>query len=378
MKLSMEQELLIKSVRDFSEREIKPIAEDYDKTGDYPKDLVDKLRKSGLLGCIFPEEYGGSDIDFLTYVMLIEEMTKYDMSTAMIVGGTNSLTGPLFEYGSDYQKERYLRRVCEEGMILGFAITEPDAGSDPSNLQTMAVLDGEEWVINGTKSFISHAGIADAYIVMVRTDKTKGIHGISALLVDADLEGLSLGTYEDKMGIRGSHTGELVFRDVRVPKENLLGNEGDGFKIAMHTLDGGRISVGAQSLGIGQRALDEAVKYSKERVQFGKPLCKHQGIAFMLAEMATRLHAARLMTYDAASRKENGEPYTKEAAMAKYFASEAANFVANKAVQIHGGYGYLKDFIVERLYRDAKVLEIFEGTTEVQKIVISKNILQGK
>jgi len=378
MKLSMEQELLIKSVRDFSEREIKPIAEDYDKTGDYPKDLVDKLRKSGLLGCIFPEEYGGSNIDFLTYVMLIEEMTKYDMSTAMIVGGTNSLTGPLFEYGSDYQKERYLRRVCEEGMILGFAITEPDAGSDPSNLQTMAVLDGKEWVINGTKSFISHAGIADAYIVMVRTDKTKGIHGISALLVDADLEGLGLGTYEDKMGIRGSHTGELVFRDVRVPKENLLGNEGDGFKIAMHTLDGGRISVGAQSLGIGQRALDEAVKYSKERVQFGKPLCKHQGIAFMLAEMATRLHAARLMTYDAAGRKENGEPYTKEAAMAKYFASEAANFIANKAVQIHGGYGYIKDFIVERLYRDAKVLEIFEGTTEIQKIVISKNILQGK
>ena len=261
---------------------------------------------------------------------------------------------------------------------MGFALTEPDAGSDPSNLQTAALPEGGDWVINGTKSFISHAGIADAYIVMVRTDKTKGIHGISALLVDADSEGLSLGTYEDKMGIRGSHTGELVFRDVRVPKENLLGNEGEGFKIAMHTLDGGRISVGAQSIGLAQRALDEALKYSKERVQFGKPLCKHQGIAFMLAEMATRLHAARLMTYDAAGRKDHGEPFTKEAAMAKYFASEAANFIANKAVQIHGGYGYIKDFIVERLYRDAKVLEIFEGTTEVQKIVISKNILQGK
>lgn len=379
MKLTKEQEIILKLAKDFSLREVEPIAAQIDETGEYPDELVQKLKDTGFLGCIFPKKYGGFETDYLTYAMIVEEVSKYDVSTAMIISGNCSLSaGPLAKYGTEEQKEKYLTKVCEEGMIMGFALTEAGAGSDPAGLQTTAVLDGEEWIINGNKIFISGAGIANLYIVMASTDKSKGTHGISAFLVEYPMPGFTIPNFENKMGIRGSHTGELVFQNVRIPKENLLGKLGQGFQISMQALDGGRITVAASSIGLAQRALDESVKYAKDRVQFGKPISKNQGVSFMLAEMETKLAAARLMTYDAAIKKDNGEPHSHEAAMAKYFASEVANFVADKAVQIHGGYGYTKDYVVERLYRDAKILEIYEGTTEIQKIVIAGHVLKRK
>lgn len=379
MELSKEQELLLQFARDFSEREIEPWAAEIDKSGEFPEELIEKIKKSGLIGCVFPEKYGGSDLDYFTYAMLVEEMSKYDISSTMIIAGTNSLSGwPIYKYGDEYQKDTYLTKVCEDGMIMGFALTEPNAGSDASGVQTTAVLDGDEWVLNGSKIFISNAGIADTYIILAVTDKSKGIRGISAFIVDYDTEGFTIGSYEDKMGIRGSQTGELVLKDVRIPRENLLGKQGLGFKIAMDALNGGRITVAANSVGLAQRALDESVQYSKDREQFNKPIYKNQAVSFMMAEMETKIHAARLMTYDAARKKTEGKDHAHEAAMAKYYASEIANFVVDKAVQIHGGYGYTKDYVVEKLYRDAKILEIFEGTNEIQKLVISKNLINRK
>lgn len=379
MKLSQEQEMILKCTKDFCEREVEPLTEEIDATGDYPDELVQKLKDTGLIGCIFPKEYGGSEVDYLTYAMAVEEMSKYDISTSMILSGTNSLSAwPIYKYGTEAQKDKYLRKVCEDGMIVGFGLTEPNVGSDASGLETTAVLDGDEWVINGSKIFISNAGISDLYIILAVTDKSKRTRGISAFLVEYPTEGFTIGNYENKMGIRGSHTGELILQNVRVPKENLLGKEGQGFAMAMDALNGGRITVAANSVGLAQRALDEAVKYSQERIQFGKPIYKHQGVSFMLAEMETKIHAARLMTYDAAKKKVEGDSHAHEAAMCKYFASEAANFVADKAVQVHGGYGYTKDYIVERLYRDAKILDLYEGTTEIQKIVISNNLIKRK
>lgn len=379
MKLTKEQEIVLKLAKDFSLREIEPLAAEIDETGVYPDDLLQKLKKTGFLGCIFPKKYGGFELDYVTYAMVVEEISKYDLSTSMIVSGNNSLAaGPLAKYGTEAQKEKYLRRVCEEGCVMAFALTEAGAGSDAAGVQTTAVLDGDEWVINGSKMFISSAGISDFYIVMASTDRSKGTHGISAFIVDYPIEGFTIPNYENKMGIRGSHTGELVFQNVRIPKDNLLGKLGQGFQISMQALDGGRITVAASSVGLAQRALDETVKYSKDRVQFGKPISRNQGVSFMLAEMETRLAASRLLTYDAAAKKTAGEPHSHESAMAKYFASETANFVVDKAVQIHGGYGYTKDYVVERLYRDAKILEIYEGTTEIQKVVISGHVLKRK
>ena len=306
MKLTKEQEIILKLAKDFSLREVEPIAAQIDETGEYPDELVQKLKDTGFLGCIFPKKYGGFETDYLTYAMIVEEVSKYDVSTAMIISGNCSLSaGPLAKYGTEEQKEKYLTKVCEEGMIMGFALTEAGAGSDPAGLQTTAVLDGEEWIINGNKIFISGAGIANLYIVMASTDKSKGTHGISAFLVEYPMPGFTIPNFENKMGIRGSHTGELVFQNVRIPKENLLGKLGQGFQISMQALDGGRITVAASSIGLAQRALDESVKYAKDRVQFGKPISKNQGVSFMLAEMETKLAAARLMTYDAAIKKDN-------------------------------------------------------------------------
>lgn len=379
MKLTKKQEMILKLTKDFCEREIEPRVAEIDKTGIYPDDLVQKVKETGFLGCIFPKEYGGSDIDYVTYTLINEEISKYDISTAMIIGGSNSLSaGPIYEFGTKEQKEKYLKKICENNSIVGFGLTEPSAGSDAGGVQTTAVLDGDEWVLNGSKIFISNAGIADYYVIMASTDRTMGTRGISAFIVDYPTEGFTIGSYEDKMGIRGSHTGELVLQNVRIPKENLLGQLGKGLHIALETLDSGRIGVAANSIGLAKRALDEAVKYSKERVQFGKPICQNQAIAFMLADMETRLTAARLMTYDAAMKKQAKEPYAHEAAMAKYYASEAANYIADRAVQIHGGYGYTKDYVVERLFRDARILSIYEGTSEVQKIVISNYIIKRK
>jgi butyryl-CoA dehydrogenase len=377
MKLTKKQEIILKFTKDFCDRELEPKVKEIDETSEYPNELLQKLKKAGFIGCNFPKQYGGSGVDNLTYAMIIEELAKCDASTAMIVSATNSLAAwPVFKFGTEEQKNKYLRRVCEEGCVMAFGLTEPNAGSDASGLQTTAVLDGDEWVINGTKIFITNASVADIYVIFAVTDKSKGVHGISAFIVEYPTEGFTIGKLEKKMGLRGSKTGELVFQNVRIPKSNLIGKEGSGFKIAMTALDSGRISVAACSVGIGQRALNEAIKYSKERVQFGKPISRNQAISFKIADMQTRIQAARLLTHDASIKKENNEPYTLEAAMCKYYASETANYAVDRAVQIHGGYGYIKDYTVERLYRDAKIMDLFEGTTEIQKIVISGQLLR--
>lgn len=369
--LSPQQEMIRLIVREFAEKELAPIAAEIDESGEFPYETFKKLGEMGLQGMPFPRQYGGAGADYLSYIIANEEISKVCASTGMIQSGNISLTAyPIYQFGTEQQKQKFLVPLAQGKKLGSFAVTEANAGTDAANQQTVAVLDGDEYVINGTKIFITNAEVADIYVVSVKTEASKGTKGISILIVEKGTPGFTFGKKENKMGMRSSSTRELIFQDVRVPKENLLGREGEGFKIAMMTLDGGRISVGAQALGIAEAALEEASRYAKERQQFNKPIGTFQAIQFMLADMATEIEAARYLVYKAAWLKDNKKAYGVESAMAKLYASEVAMRCALKAVQIHGGYGYMKEYKVERLMRDAKVTEIYEGTSEVQRMVI--------
>jgi len=331
----------------------------------------------GITWIFFPEEYGGAGADGLSYILAVEELSRVDDGLGVTLSASVSLCSwPIFAYGTEEQKQKYLVPLAEGSKLGAFALTEPNAGSDVSALETTAILDGDDYVLNGSKIFITNAGEAEIYVVFAMTDKSRGPRGISAFILEKGMPGFSFGKKEHKMGLKTSQTMELIFQDVRVPKENLLGKEGQGFKIAMATLDGGRIGVAAQAVGIAQAALDHAIKYAKERQQFGKPIAGNQAIAFMLADMATKVDAARLLTYRAATLKDHGATYGKEAAMAKMYASDVAMAVTTDAVQIFGGYGYSREYPVERLMRNAKITQIYEGTNQVQRMVIASAILR--
>lgn len=375
--LSKEHEMARQLFRTFAIEEVKPLAQEVDEEERFPIETVEKFKQFGFLGIPFSKEFKGQGCDILTYIMAVEEMSKVCGTTGVILSAHTSLCGsPINEYGTQEQKEKYLSRVASGEAIGAFGLTEAGAGTDAAGQQTKAVLDGDNYIINGNKIFITNADYADVFIVMAMTDKSKGTRGISAFIVDRKFPGFTVGKKELKMGIRGSATSELIFQDCIVPKENLLGKEGEGFKIAMKTLDGGRIGIAAQALGIAQGAIDETVKYTKERKQFGRSISKFQNTQFQLADMQSKVDAARLLVYRAACNKDNKLPYSVEAAMAKLFAAETAMEVTTKAVQLHGGYGYTRDYPVERMMRDAKITEIYEGTSEVQRMVISANMLK--
>lgn len=375
--LTKEQEMVRKVMREFADKEVKPIAAEIDETERYPKETVEKMARYHMLSIPIPKEYGGAGGDDISYAITIEELSRVCATTGVICSAHTSLAcWPILKFGTEEQKQKYLVPMAEGKLLGAFGLTEPNAGTDAAGQQTTAVLEGDHYVLNGTKIFITNGGQADVYIVFAMTDKSKGTRGISAFIVEKDYPGFRIGKVEDKMGIRASSTAELIFENCKVPKENLLGQEGKGFKIAMMTLDGGRIGIAAQALGIAQGALDESIKYVKERQQFGRPIGKFQGVQWMIADMATKVEAARWMVYNAAYRKTTGQSYGKEAAMAKLYAAEVAMEVTTKAVQLHGGYGYTRDYPVERMMRDAKITEIYEGTSEVQKMVIAANVIR--
>jgi len=375
--LTREQEMVRKVMREFAEKEVKPIAAEIDETGRFPRENVEKMAKYNMMGIPIPAEYGGAGGDYISYAIAVEELSKVCATTGIILSAHTSLAcWPILNYGTEEQKKKYLVPLAKGQKLGAFALTEPNAGTDAAAQQTTAVLDGDNYILDGSKIFITNGGEADIYIVFAMTDRSKGHKGISAFIVEKDAPGFSIGKIEDKMGIRGSSTAELIFKECVVPKENLLGQEGQGFKIAMSTLDGGRIGVAAQALGIAEGALEETVKYLKERQQFGRPLANFQGLQWMVADMQVEIDAAKLLVYRAAYNKMKGLPYSKEAAMAKLFASRTAMDVTTKCVQLHGGYGYTKDYPVERMMRDAKITEIYEGTSQVQQMVIASNILK--
>ena len=376
-KLSEQQEMIQTVFRKFAEKEVDPIAAEIDETCEFPKENVRKMAEADMMGIPFPQEYGGAGADTLSYIIGVEELSYRCATHGVILSAHTSLGAhPIYKYGNEEQKEKYLKPLAKGDKLGAFGLTEPNAGTDAASQDTTAELDGDEYILNGNKVFITNAGEADVFNIMAMTDKSKGTRGISAFIVERDTPGFTVGKKEDKMGINASDTRELIFRDCRIPKENLLGKEGMGFKIAMETLDGGRIGIAAQALGIAQRALDETVKYVKEREQFGRPIGKFQGLQWYIAEMATKVESARLLVYKAALTKDAGEPFSTAAAMAKLKASETAMEVATKAVQIFGGYGYMKEYPMERLMRDAKITEIYEGTSEVQKMVIAGSLLR--
>lgn len=371
------QSLIQSTVKEFAQMAVAPIAAEIDRAHRFPEELIPQLAELNLLGVPYPEEVGGAGADNLSYVLVIEELARVCASTAVVVSAHTSLgTWPIYQFGTEAQKEKYLSKLASGEWLGAFALTEPGAGTDAAAGKTTAVLEGDEWVLNGSKIFITNGGYADVYVVTAMTDPSKGTKGISAFIVDKNAPGFTVGEKEHKLGIKASSTTPLYFSDCRIPKDAILGEPGQGFKIAMQTLDGGRIGIAAQALGIAQGALDAAVKYAKERVQFGKPIANQQAIQWMIADMATQIDAARFLVYRAAWNKDNGLPYSKEAAMAKLYASEAASFAANKAIQIHGGYGYTENYPVERALRDAKITEIYEGTSEVQRMVIAGSVLR--
>ena len=375
--LTKEQELVRQMVRDFAVNEVKPIAAEIDVTERFPMENVKKMGELGMMGIPFPTEFGGAGGDVLSYILAVEELSKVCATTGVILSAHTSLCASLInENGTPEQKEKYLRDLCTGNKIGAFGLTEPGAGTDAAGQQTTAVLDGDNYILNGSKIFITNGGVADTFIVFAMTDKSKGTKGISAFIVEKGFPGFSIGKKEDKLGIRASSTTELIFENCVVPKENLIGREGKGFGIAMKTLDGGRIGIAAQALGIAEGALDEAIKYMKERKQFGRPIAAFQGLQWMVAEMSTKIEAARFLVYKAAWLKDNKQPYSIDAARAKLYAAEVAMDVTTKAVQLFGGYGYTKEYPVERMMRDAKITEIYEGTSEVQKMVISGNLLK--
>lgn len=371
--LTEEHEQLREMVRDFALNEVAPTAAERDENETFDRAIFDKMAELGLTGIPFPEEYGGAGFDYLAYCITVEELSRVCGSTGVTLSAHTSLAGwPLYKFGNEEQKKKYLKPLAEGSKIGAYGLTEPGSGSDAGGMKTYAKLDGDDYVLNGSKIFITNGGIADIYIVFAVTDPDSKHHGTSAFIVEADYPGFSVGKKEKKMGIRSSPTTEIIFDNCRVPKENLLGKEGEGFVIAMKTLDGGRNGIAAQAVGIAQGALDAAVDYSKERVQFGKPIAANQGVSFKLADMATAIEASRLLTYQAAWLESNDLPYGKASAMAKLMAGDTAMKVTTEAVQIFGGYGYTKDYPVERYMRDAKITQIYEGTQEIQRLVISR------
>lgn len=375
-KTSPEHEAFRELIREFAESEIKPNSFLWDKENYFPREIVEEMAKRGWMGLPYPEEYGGAGKDVLHYAIAVEELSRVDGGAGVILSAHVSLgTWPIFAFGNEEQKQKYLVPLCKGEKIGAFGLTEPNAGSDAGGTETTAVLEGDHYLLNGEKIFITNGGEADTYVVFASTDPDKGTRGISAFIVEKGWEGFEFGDHYDKMGIRCSATAQLLFNDVKVPKENLLGKEGEGFKIAMATLDGGRIGIASQALGIAQGAFESAVNYAKEREQFGMPVAFNQAISFKIADMATKLRCARFLNYSAAELKEHHEPYGMEAAMAKMYSSDIALEVTNDAVQIYGGTGFLKGVDVERMYRDAKITTIYEGTNEIQRVVISANIL---
>lgn len=375
--LTKEQEMIRRFVREFAEKEVKPIAAEIDENHRFPRETVIKMAKQDMMGIPIPKEYGGAGGDAISYAMVVEELSRVCASTGCILATHISLGAhPILQFGTPDQKEKYLPLLCSGKYLGAFGLTEPNAGTDASAQQTVAILDGDNYIINGSKVFITNGGEADVYIIFAMTDKSKGLKGISAFIVEKDFKGFKIGKKERKLGIHGSSTTELIFENCIVPKENLLGQIGKGFGIAMQTLDGGRIGIASQALGIAQGALDEATKYIKERKQFGKRIADFQGMQWILADMELQVQAARLLVYNAADKKQNKLPFSKEAAMAKLFASETAMKVTTLAVQLHGGYGYTSDYPVERMMRDAKITEIYEGTSQVQRMVIAASVLK--
>jgi butyryl-CoA dehydrogenase len=377
LELNEQQKMIRKMVREFAEKEIAPVAAELDKTEEYPTKILEKMANLGLLGIIVPSEYGGAGLDTISYTIVIEEISRKCASTGVITSVHNSLVcWPIMKYGTEEQKKKYLPILGKGEQIGAFAGTEPNAGSDLGAMQTSAVLKGGKYIVNGDKAFITSGSEAGVVILFAVTDKSAGPKGISAFIVENSMKGYKVGSVYEKLGITASATSELIFEDMEVPKENLLGKEGEGFKIALSTLDGGRIGIAAQAVGIAQAALDESIEYAQQRQQFGRPISKFQAIQWMIADMATRIEASRYLVYNAAYVKDKGERVSKEAAMAKLFAAETAMDAVIKAVQIHGGYGYTKEYTVERLFRDAKITEIYEGTSEVQRLVIAASLLK--
>ncbi|RLF33708.1 MAG: acyl-CoA dehydrogenase [Thermoplasmata archaeon] len=373
--LSEEQKLFQKTIREFCERELKPISDKIDKEEYFPWELYKKMGKMGLMGMTVPQEYGGAGIDRVSYMIALEEISRVCGSTGLTIEAHNSLgIGHIYEHGSEEQRKKYLPRLTSGEAFASWALTEPNAGSDAASIQTTAVLDKDEWVINGTKQFITSGDIAEVVTVMAKTDKTKGAKGISAFIVEKDTPGFKVGQLEDKLGLRGSHTAELIFEDCRIPKENLLGEKNMGFIGAMNILDRGRTAIGAMSVGIARGALEECIEYAKQRQQFGRPISKFQAVQWKIVNMATEIDAARLLVYRAAYLEDQNVRFTKEASMAKLFASEMAMRATREAIQIFGGYGYTREYPVERYFRDIKLCEIGEGTSEVQRMVIAKQI----
>ena len=375
--LSKEHQLLKTMLRNFAEKEVRPLAAEIDETERFPEETVKKMAQAGMMGIPFPVKYGGEGGDYLGYVLAVETLSAACATTGVILSAHTSLASyPIFEFGTEEQKAKFLIPLAKGEKLGAFALTEPNAGTDSSSQETTAILSGDSYVLNGSKIFITNAGQADVYVIFAMTDRTQGTKGISAFLVESSTPGFSVGPKELKMGIRGSSTRELIFENCRIPAANLLGKPGQGFKIAMKTLDGGRIGIAAQALGIAQGALDATIAYVKERKQFGKTLSQFQNTQFQLADMSARIEAARALTYKAAWCKDAGLPYGVEAATAKLFASETAMDVTTRAVQLHGGYGYTRAYPVERMMRDAKITEIYEGTSEVQRMVIASAILK--
>ena len=376
-KLTREQQLVQQMMREFAENEVKPIAAEIDETERFPMENVEKMAKLGIMGIPFGKEFGGAGGDVLSYIIAVEELSKVCGTTGVILSAHTSLCGSvIYENGTPAQREKYLPDLCSGKKLGAFGLTEPGAGTDAAGQQTTAVLDGDNYILNGSKIFITNGGVAETFIIFAMTDKSVGTKGISAFIVEKSFPGFSVGKHENKMGIRASSTTELVMENCIVPKENLLSKEGKGFGIAMKTLDGGRIGIAAQALGIAEGAFEEAVNYMKERKQFGKPLSAFQGLQWYIAEMDVKIEAAKYLVYKAACKKQAGEPYSLDAARAKLFAADVAMEVTTKAVQIFGGYGYTKEYPVERMMRDAKITEIYEGTSEVQKMVIAGSILR--
>ena len=377
--LSEEQLAVREAARDFAQNELKPTIIDRDREMRYPYEEVKKMKEMGFMGMMTSPEYGGSGMDTISYVLAMEEISKVDASCSVIMSVNNSLVcWGLETYGTEAQKQKYLTRLAGGEWIGAFCLSEPEAGSDATSQRTIAVDMGDHYLLNGTKNWITNGGSSNVHLVMAQTYPEKGHRGINAFIVEADWPGVTIGAKEDKLGIRSSDTHTIMYTDVKVPKENRIGDDGFGFKFAMKTLDGGRIGIAAQALGIAAGAYELAAAYAKEREAFGKPIAHHQAIAFKLADMATEVEAARLMVYRAAWMKDQHMDYSMASAMAKVFASEVAMKTTTQAVQVHGGYGYVKEYHVERLMRDAKITEIYEGTSEIQRIVISRDILNGQ
>ena len=375
--LTEEQDLIKMTAKDFAAREVRPKAAENDREGKFPKRLVDKMGELGFMGMMVPEEYGGSGLDCVSYVIALEELCAACASTGIIMSVNNSLVcAPILAFGSEKQKQAYLPYLASGKKLGCFALSEPDAGSDPASMRTIALRKSDSYVINGTKAWITNGAEANVMVLIAATDPSKGHHGISAFIIDMDNPGVKIAKLEHKLGIKATSTAQIYFEDCKVPKSAMIGQEGDGFKVAMTTLDGGRIGVATQAVGIARAAFEEAVRYSKERQAFGRTISSFQGLQFMMADMATRLEASRLLTLQAAVMKDKHMNYSKESAMAKLYAAETAMWVTTKAIQIHGGYGYTVDYPVERHFRDAKITEIYEGTSEIQRVVIAREILR--